>query len=119
MTTIGLCRPALAAARSRSRAPASPSRVHSSCLFTFSPSNPSYCHSMGKFHGAKVTHVNCYQLLDSMALGDCQQQSIDIRETQLKVALEDCRRPLMVAFLRRKQLDAALLCPPQDNQRCL
>jgi len=38
---------------------------------------------MGKFHGAKVTHVDRYQLLDPMALGDCQQQSIDKGETQL------------------------------------
>ena len=74
---------------------------------------------MGKFHGAKVTQVNCYHLLNPMSLGDCQQQSIDIRETQLEVALKDCRCPLMVAFLRCQQLDAALLCPAQDNQRCL
>jgi hypothetical protein len=73
MSTIGLCRPAPAAARSRSKALASLSRVHSSCLFTFSPSNPSHCHSMGKFHGTKVTHVDRYQLLDPMSLGDCQQ----------------------------------------------
>src|SRR5712691_1930160 len=119
MSTIGLCRPAPAAARNRSRASASPSRVHSSCLFTFSPSNPSHCHSMRKFHGAEVTHVDRYQLLDSMARGDCQQQSIDIGETQLEVALEDCRCPLMVALFRCQQLDAALLCPAQDNQRCL
>src|SRR5258708_2051172 len=119
MSTIGLCSPAPAAARNRSKAPASPSPVHSSCLFTFSPSNPSHCHSMGKFHGAKVTHVDSYELLDSMALGDCQQQTIDIGETQLEVALEECRRPLMVAFFRSQQLDAALVRPAQDNQRCL
>src|SRR6266508_3383014 len=119
MSTIGLCRPAPAATRNCSRAPASPSRVHSSCLFTFSPSNPGHCHSMGKFHGAKVTQVHGYQLLDSMSLGDCQQQRIDIGETQLEVALEDCCRPLMVVLLRCQQLDAALLCPAQDNQRCL
>src|SRR6266540_5049970 len=119
MSTIGLCRPAPAATRNRSRASASLSRVHSSCLFTFPPSHPSYSHSMGKFHGAKVTHVNRYQLLDPMSLGDCQQQSVDIGETQLEVALEDCRCPLMVAFLRCQQHDAALLCPTQDKQRCL
>src|SRR6266852_1728984 len=118
MSTIGLSRPAPAATRNRSRAVASLSRVHSSCLFTFSPSHPSYSHSMGKFHGAKVTHVDRYELLDPMSLGDCQQQSIDVGEAQLEVAFEDYRRPLMVALLRCQQLDAALPRPAQDNQRC-
>src|SRR6266511_933392 len=119
MSTIGLCRPAPAATRNRSRASASLSRVHSSCLFTFPPSNPSHCHSMGKFHGAKVTHVNGDELFDAMSLGEPQKQSIDIGETQLAVTLEDCRSPLMVAFLRCQQHDAAFLCPAQNNQRCL
>src|SRR6266480_5170172 len=116
MSTTGLGRPAPAAARNRTKASASLSRVHSSCLVKSSPSNSSHCHSMRKFHGAKVTHVHRYQLLDPMSLGDCQQQSIDIGETQLEVALEDCRRTLMVVLLRSQQLDAALLCPVQDNQ---
>src|SRR5712691_9859435 len=116
MSTIGLSRPAPAAARRRANASASLSRVHSSCRFTLSPSYPGHCHAMGKFHRAKVTHIDRHQLLDSMALGDCQKQSIDIRETQFEVVLEDCRCPLMVAFLRCEQLDAALPCPAQDNQ---
>src|SRR6266568_6424785 len=117
MSTMGLCRPAPGAARNRAKA--SLSRVQPSWRFNFSPSNPGHRQSMGKSYGAKVTHVDGYQLLDPMALGDCQQQSIDIGETQLEVALENCRRPLMVAFFRCQQLDAALPCPAQDNQRCL
>src|SRR6266566_7571327 len=100
MSTIGLSRPAPAAARRRAKASASLSRVHSSCGFTFSPSYPSHRHSMGKFHGAEMAQVNGDELFHPMSIGDRQQQTIDIGQTELAVALEDGRCPLMIAFLR-------------------
>src|SRR5712692_1377995 len=100
MSTIGLSGRAPAAARSRAKASASLSRVHSSCRFTFSPSYPGHCHSMGEFHFADMAQVNGDELFHPMSIGDRQQQSIDIGQTQLAVALEDGRCPLMIAFLR-------------------
>src|SRR6266851_10285357 len=100
MSTTGLSRPAPAAARSRANASASLSRVHSSCRFTFSPSYPGHCHSMGKCHGAEMAQINGDELFDPMSVRDRQQQGIDIGQTQLAVALKDGRRPLMIALFR-------------------
>src|SRR6266516_4946773 len=100
MSTSGLCWPAPAATRNRSKASASLSRVHSSCLFTFSPSYRGHCHSMGKFHGAEMAQVNGDELFHPMSISDRQQYSIDIGQTQLAVALQDGRCPLMIALLR-------------------
>src|SRR5712692_8001640 len=118
MSTIGLSGRAPAAARSRAKASASLSRVHSSCRFTFSPSYPGHCHSMGKFHGAEMAQVNGDELFHPMSVRDRQQQGIDVREAQLTVAVQDCRRPLMIAFFSWQELDSALLRPTQNNQRC-
>ncbi len=71
---------------------------------------------MAKPHGVEVAHVDRDQLLHAISFRRCQQQSVDVGETQLAVALQDSGRSLMVCLVCAKQFDSAFASPAQNYQ---
>jgi len=70
---------------------------------------------MGKSHGAEVPRVHRDHFFHTISFRDREQQSVDVRESQLTVALQDCRRSLMVGLVCLEQLDAALASPARHD----